>query len=224
MDDRLARGVTWPSSRSPCVGLSRLLEPPLGLARRRPPARRDAPRRRSRCSHDDPRRARPAGVPIESLILPSVAAVACLGAIRLVPFGLWLVPALVADLPHRRPDARARGRIPAARGRARRRRPDGGPGHDPARRVPRLHRRRGDGPRRPRAAGAGSARRRRNLARPRRRRRRRRLPARLSRGGAAGRRRPRRAAGRRSRTARRSRSGPPRSGRWRSRACSGRPC
>jgi hypothetical protein len=34
------------------------------------------------------------GVPIESLILPSVAAVACLGAIRLVPFGLWLVPAL----------------------------------------------------------------------------------------------------------------------------------
>ena len=31
------------------------------------------------------------GVPIESLILPSVAAVACLGAIRLVPFGLWLV-------------------------------------------------------------------------------------------------------------------------------------
>ena len=34
------------------------------------------------------------GVPIESLIVPSVAAVACLGAIRLVPFGLWLVPAL----------------------------------------------------------------------------------------------------------------------------------
>jgi len=34
------------------------------------------------------------GVPIESLILPSVAAVACLGAIRLVPFGLWLAPAL----------------------------------------------------------------------------------------------------------------------------------
>lgn len=34
------------------------------------------------------------GVPVESLILPSVAAVACLGGIRLVPFGLWLVPAL----------------------------------------------------------------------------------------------------------------------------------
>ncbi len=34
------------------------------------------------------------GVAIESVILPSVAAVACLGAIRLVPFGLWLVPAL----------------------------------------------------------------------------------------------------------------------------------
>jgi hypothetical protein len=35
------------------------------------------------------------GVPIESLILPAVAAVACLGAIRLVPFGLWLAPALL---------------------------------------------------------------------------------------------------------------------------------
>lgn len=35
------------------------------------------------------------GVPIESLILPAVAAVACVGAIRLVPFGLWLVPALL---------------------------------------------------------------------------------------------------------------------------------
>ena len=34
------------------------------------------------------------GVPIESVILPSVAAVACVGAIRLVPFGLWLAPAL----------------------------------------------------------------------------------------------------------------------------------
>jgi hypothetical protein len=34
------------------------------------------------------------GVPIESVILPSVAAVGCLGAIRLIPFGLWLVPAL----------------------------------------------------------------------------------------------------------------------------------
>jgi hypothetical protein len=45
--------------------------------------------------HDetDPRAAS-AGVPVESLILPSVAAVACLGAIRLVPFGLLLVPAL----------------------------------------------------------------------------------------------------------------------------------
>ena len=45
--------------------------------------------------HDeaDPREAG-AGVAIEALILPSVAAIACLGAIRLVPFGLWLVPAL----------------------------------------------------------------------------------------------------------------------------------
>ncbi|MEA2578891.1 MAG: hypothetical protein QOD78_2479 [Chloroflexota bacterium] len=36
-----------------------------------------------------------AGVPIESLILPAVAAVACVGAIRLVPFGLGLAPALL---------------------------------------------------------------------------------------------------------------------------------
>jgi hypothetical protein len=35
------------------------------------------------------------GVPVESLILPAVAAVACVGAIRLIPFGLWLVPALL---------------------------------------------------------------------------------------------------------------------------------
>lgn len=35
-----------------------------------------------------------AGVAIESLILPSVAAVACAGIIRLVPFGLWMVPVL----------------------------------------------------------------------------------------------------------------------------------
>lgn len=34
------------------------------------------------------------GTPVESLILPAVAAVACVGAIRLVPFGLWLAPAL----------------------------------------------------------------------------------------------------------------------------------
>lgn len=35
-----------------------------------------------------------AGVAIEALIVPAVAAVGCVGAIRLVPFGLWLVPAL----------------------------------------------------------------------------------------------------------------------------------
>jgi len=34
------------------------------------------------------------GVPIESVILPAVAAIACIGAIRLVPIGLWLAPAL----------------------------------------------------------------------------------------------------------------------------------
>lgn len=35
-----------------------------------------------------------AGVAIEALIVPAVAAVACLGAIRLVPPGWWLAPAL----------------------------------------------------------------------------------------------------------------------------------
>jgi hypothetical protein len=93
MDDRSARrdlalvAVT-------VVGLSRLLEPPLvwlvaaallgamlfGTLQ---------------VLHDD---ASPVevwfGVPVESVILPSVAAVGCLGAIRLVPFGLWLLPAL----------------------------------------------------------------------------------------------------------------------------------
>jgi len=36
------------------------------------------------------------GVPIESLILPAVAATGCLGAIQLVPVGVWLLPALGA--------------------------------------------------------------------------------------------------------------------------------
>jgi hypothetical protein len=36
------------------------------------------------------------GVPVESLILPAVAAIGCLGAIDLVPLGVWLVPALAA--------------------------------------------------------------------------------------------------------------------------------
>jgi hypothetical protein len=36
------------------------------------------------------------GVPVESLILPAVAAIGCLGAIDLVPIGIWLIPALGA--------------------------------------------------------------------------------------------------------------------------------
>jgi hypothetical protein len=36
------------------------------------------------------------GVPIEALILPAVAATGCLGAIQLVPIGVWLLPALGA--------------------------------------------------------------------------------------------------------------------------------
>ena len=38
----------------------------------------------------------PAGVPVEALITPSVAAVGALGAVRAVPLGLALVPALLA--------------------------------------------------------------------------------------------------------------------------------
>ncbi len=68
-----------------------------GLVRRDLPARRDpaghapGPRRRGAPGP----RAPAIGVPIESLILPAVAAVACVGAIRLVPFGLGLAPALL---------------------------------------------------------------------------------------------------------------------------------
>ena len=36
------------------------------------------------------------GVPVESLILPAVAAIGCLGAIDLLPVGIWLLPALAA--------------------------------------------------------------------------------------------------------------------------------
>ena len=46
-------------------------------------------------AEDDPA-AETSGVPIEAVILPAVATIACLGAIRLVPFGLWLAPALAA--------------------------------------------------------------------------------------------------------------------------------
>jgi hypothetical protein len=36
------------------------------------------------------------GIPVESLILPAVAAIGCLGAVRLVPLGVATIPALVA--------------------------------------------------------------------------------------------------------------------------------
>ncbi len=48
------------------------------------------------------------GVPVESVIVPSVAAVACLGVIRLVPIGLWLARSAAADLADRRSNTRAR--------------------------------------------------------------------------------------------------------------------
>ena len=96
-------GATSPSSAVTVVGLSRLLEPPLVwlVAARSCSARCCSAR--SRSSPTRRRRPRPSsGVPIESLILPAVAAVACLGAIRLVPFGLWLAPGARRHLAHRR--------------------------------------------------------------------------------------------------------------------------
>lgn len=36
------------------------------------------------------------GVPVEALLVPSTVAIAAVGAIRLVPVGLWLVPAIAA--------------------------------------------------------------------------------------------------------------------------------
>jgi hypothetical protein len=45
---------------------------------------------------DEDRLAGGAGIPIESLILPAVAAIGCLGAVQLVPLGLALIPALAA--------------------------------------------------------------------------------------------------------------------------------
>ena len=145
-------GATSRSSRSRVVGPVAAARAAAHLAGRGGAARGDAarhapgPRRRGR---------RPSqawfGVPIESLILPSVAAVACLGAIRLVPFGLWLVPALAHHLVDRRPDARrSRRGSTASDGRLTLGRPDRAAGHDPAGRVPRLHRGRRDGAGRPR--------------------------------------------------------------------------
>ncbi len=46
-------------------------------------------------AHRDPR-TEAAGVPIEALLTPSVAAIACLAAARLVPVTPWLLPALLA--------------------------------------------------------------------------------------------------------------------------------
>ena len=83
-------------SSSSIVGLARLLDGPLVVARRRSCC---SPRRcsaRSRSSGQVEGPAAEHGVPIETLILPAVAAIGCLGAIDLVPIGIWLVPALAA--------------------------------------------------------------------------------------------------------------------------------
>ena len=93
MDDRTGRRDLALAAMT-VVGLSRLLEPPalwlvavlLLIAMLFGTLQVLA---------DEVHSAAAVGVPIESLILPSVAAVACLGAIRLVPFGLWLAPALL---------------------------------------------------------------------------------------------------------------------------------
>ncbi len=45
---------------------------------------------------DDDREAGQPGIPVETLILPAVAAIGCLGAIRVVPVGVAIVPALAA--------------------------------------------------------------------------------------------------------------------------------
>ncbi|HEX7949889.1 MAG TPA: hypothetical protein VF494_06045 [Candidatus Limnocylindrales bacterium] len=77
------------------VGLSRLVEPPLvwlvaGLLLAA------VVLGTLQVLADEPGPPEVGGVAIESLILPAVAAVACVGAIRLVPFGLGLAPALAA--------------------------------------------------------------------------------------------------------------------------------
>ena len=89
--------ATWRWRLSPSSGCRGSSSRPAFLDRGGVPARRDDRSARSRCSAT--RRAQRdgvgLGVPLESLILPAVAAVACLGAIRLVPFGLALAPALL---------------------------------------------------------------------------------------------------------------------------------
>lgn len=55
-----------------------------------------------------------AGVPVETLLSPAVAGLACLGAIRLVPVGLGLVPALVLSAVVIDRIVRTEGRILAA--------------------------------------------------------------------------------------------------------------
>jgi len=64
---------------------------------------------------DDDPAAESAGVPIESVILPAVAAVAALGVVRLVPFGLWLAPALLITAVVIRRCLEIEGRILASR-------------------------------------------------------------------------------------------------------------
>ena len=146
-------------------------------------------RSRSSATRRCRRPAAASGVPIESLILPAVAAVACVGAIRLVPFGLWLAPALLVTGLHRRSLPRPRGADPAAADGPRRRRPDGGPGHDPHRRVPRpssgVAATVPGGLAQPGSGGAAGGRCRRRPARAGRGRRGHRVPARLPSGRAA---------------------------------------
>ncbi len=94
MDDRLARRDLALAAMT-VVGLSRLMEPPaLWLVAVLLLVAMLFGTLQVLADESHPAEAL-AGVAIEALILPSVAAVACLGAIRLVPFGLWLIPALL---------------------------------------------------------------------------------------------------------------------------------
>jgi len=75
------------------AGLSRLLEPPLIWGVAALVLLTVAVAALQLLSDVDP--AGEGGIPIEAILVPVVAAVATVGAIRLVPVGVWLVPALV---------------------------------------------------------------------------------------------------------------------------------
>ena len=60
------------------------------------PSRDGLPSREGRPGRDGVPRREGLGIPVEALILPAVATFAGVGAVRVVPVGLWLVPAMAA--------------------------------------------------------------------------------------------------------------------------------